>query len=70
MPSFCVNKDVQPNGDHEVHDLSADCPTYPSPENRLALGEHSSCHTAVQAAGDYYNQVNGCFHCARPCHTG
>ena len=36
MPNFCVNKDAQSNGDHEVHDLSADCSYLPDAGNRLA----------------------------------
>lgn len=72
MPNFCVNRNAQPNGDHEVHDLSVNayCPRLPDSANRLALGEHTTCYGAVQVAKNHYNQVNGCYRCARACHTG
>jgi hypothetical protein len=69
MPSFCVNKNAQANGDHEVHDLSADCSFEPTVANQQALGNFASCDGAVKAARDYYDQVNGCYYCAYACHT-
>ena len=70
MPEFCVNTNAQPgSNDHEVHDLSADCDYYPEPANRLSLGNHSSCSSAVDAAKKYYDDVNGCYYCANDCHT-
>ncbi len=70
MPTYCVNKDAQSNGDHEVHDLTAGCAYEPAPANQIALGSHASCQSAVRAASSYYRQVNGCYYCARACHTG
>jgi len=70
MPNFCVNMNAQSNGDHEVHDLSANCSFLPTPVNRQALGDHATCHGAVQAARSYYSQVNGCYYCATDCNTG
>jgi len=70
MPNFCVNKNAQSNGDHEVHDLSAGCSYLPASTSRQALGNYATCRGAVQAAKSYYNQVNGCYYCARACHTG
>ena len=69
MPDYCVNRQAQSNGDHEVHDLSSTSRCLPDPGNRLALGWHASCTGAVDAAKRHYNQVNGCFHFALACHT-
>ena len=67
MANYYVNKNAQPNGDHEVH--RADCYWLPSLENRIYLGNYSSCRDAVKKAKDYYSQVNGCYHCSKECHT-
>ncbi len=70
MPSYCVNKKAQLNGDHEVHDLTPGvCPTLPALDKRLALGYHGTCTTAVQQAKQTYWKSNGCYHCCRSCHT-
>ena len=70
MAQYIVNRNAQPNGDHEVHNLNGTCYRLPNPENRVALGEHYSCTSAVQAARRHYTQVNGCAYCASACHTG
>lgn len=70
MPYYCVNKTAQPvTGDHEVHDLASTLNCLPSSANRVDLGYHSSCSGAVAAAKAYYQDVNGCYWCARSCHT-
>ena len=68
MARYCVNRNTQPSGDHEVHRES--CRYLPNPENRIYLGEFGSCHPAVAGASKHYAQVNGCFWCSRECHTG
>jgi hypothetical protein len=70
MPNFCVNRNAQSNGDHEVHDNTIERWCLPTPSNRLDLGSHASCASAVRAARAYYSQVNGCAHCAPACNTG
>ena len=70
MGNYCVNKNAQNNGDHEVHNVSAACSFLPDPANRLALGYHAYCSSAVQSATAHYAQVNGCAYCAPDCHTG
>ncbi len=65
---YYVNKNQQTNGDHEVH--KEDCTRLPNRENRIDLGNHSSCQSAVSKAKEYYTQVNGCYYCSNPCHTG
>lgn len=64
---YVVNKRAQPNGDHEVHELT--CPYVPDPANRHALGDFASCAPAVQAAKKVFAQSNGCRTCSLPCHT-
>lgn len=68
LPRYYVNKKVQPNGDHEVHDF-AYCPHPADIENRLDLGFHTNCQSAVLKAKQYYPKSNGCFYCCKPCHT-
>lgn len=70
MAQYCVNTNQQDNGDHEVHNLDANCSHLPDPANRLGLGNHSACQSAVVAAREYYAQVNGCYYCSNACHTG
>lgn len=58
------------SGDYEVHKES--CNWLPNPENRIDLGEHYSCDTAVSLAKqkypDYSDKIDGCIHCCLPCH--
>ena len=68
MARYYVNKNAQPNGDHEVH--RAGCPHPPNPENEIFLAYYDTCRPAVAAARKHFRQVNGCYHCSRPCHTG
>jgi hypothetical protein len=70
MPYYCVNKNAQSNGDHEVHNLSGNCPRLPNPVNQVALGQHATCVTAVSAAKRIYPRSNGCAYCASACNTG
>ena len=65
---YYVNDNAQSNGDHEVH--TATCNWLPAPQNRTYLGDFTNCNDAVRAARRYYTQVNGCYFCSRPCHTG
>lgn len=67
MADYYVNKNAQGNGDHEVH--TAGCNYLPSAENRIRLGNFPSCKPAVIEAKKHYKQSNGCFFCARDCHT-
>ena len=67
MRKYYVNSNAQANGDHEVH--TPGCPFMPAPENRIYLGEFTSCHDAVSEARKYYSQVNGCYYCSSDCHT-
>ncbi len=67
--SFCVNRNAQQTGEHEVHNLDASCPHLPKPDNRRDLGSHPSCGAAVIAASELYNNVDGCAYCSPQCNT-
>lgn len=68
MALYYVNKNAQANGDHEVH--KSGCSYMPSPENRMFLGDFSSCHGAVREAKKTYpTTADGCYHCSPACHT-
>jgi len=69
MPRYCVHKEAQSNGDHEVHNLDASCQFTPHYTNRIDLGSFPSCSGAVAAAKLHYSQSNGCVFCATACHT-
>lgn len=67
MPNYCVNKQAQTTGEHEVHEMS--CNNLPDSINQQSLGWHSDCHSAVKEAKEHYSNVDGCKHCCRACHT-
>lgn len=67
MPKYYVNKNAQSNGDHEVHEEG--CSHMPLLENRIDLGVHLNCYSAVIAAKVYYSQADGCYYCSEECHT-
>ena len=64
---YYVNKNGQTNGDHEVHEST--CSFLPNEENRVYLGDFSSCRLAVSEARNHYTQCNGCYYCSSACHT-
>lgn len=68
MAHYCVNKNAQENGDHEVHKVG--CSWYPNEENRVSLGTHDTCYTAVIEAMNHFPKSNGCAHCSPDCNTG
>ncbi|MBN4085033.1 hypothetical protein JYT89_01680 [Flavobacteriaceae bacterium AH-315-B10] len=67
MAKYCVNKNTDNNGDHEVH--KEGCPWWPKSENRIDLGYFYNCEDAVKEAKKYYSNSNGHKHCAKDCHT-
>lgn len=70
MPKYCVNRQAQSgSGDHEVHNLDVAKGCLPDLVNRLDLGFHASCGSAVAMAKQYLGDVNGCYYCANGCHT-
>lgn len=67
MATYYVNKNVQDNGDHEVHRTG--CSYMPLPKNRIHLGNFSNCKDAVAEAKKHYKRSNGCYYCSNACHT-
>lgn len=66
MAAYFVNRNAQPNGDHEVH--VSGCPHMPEPENCLPLGDFDDCRPAVAKAKRIYPSADGCYNCCNPCH--
>lgn len=66
MKKYFLNINQQSNGDYEVH--TEDCRYVPSVYNRIDLGYHSNCESAMREAKRYRSQVDGCYHCCYPCH--
>ena len=64
---YYVNKNVQSNGDHEVH--TATCTFLPGEANRIYLGDFNECSSAVAEAKRHFARVNGCYWCSPSCHT-
>ena len=70
MAQFCINKNRDRQGDNEVHNITSGCSMLPQPLNRVALGEHINCRNAVALAKRLgWTRANGCYYCARACHT-
>ena len=72
MKEWCMNSIAQPNGAHEIHDLASVKGCLPDVGNRIYLGEFESCHDAIAKGKSHFFQskrVDGCYHCARECHT-
>lgn len=67
MSNYYVNKNAQSNGDHEVH--TAICNFLPNTENRIYLGSHNNCASAVKESRKHYTKTNGCYYCCKECHT-
>jgi hypothetical protein len=71
MQSFIKNRNVQLNGDYEVHNTTTGCKFMPLLENQIPLGNHLTCLGAVAAARVSWTneRINGCYYCCNPCHT-
>ena len=67
MEKFCVNKNEQDNGDHEVHRR---CVRLPEPESQEYLGELPDSYSAVREAKRRHPDwnVNGCYYCCPESH--
>ena len=68
MAAYLVNAETDDKGNHEVH--TSTCTHLPKAQHRRTLGAFSGCHTALAAARRYYNKVDGCYYCCKPCHSG
>lgn len=69
MPNYYVNRNEQSDGYHEVHIDDGSCPYPPQIGNRLPLGYHPNCASAVAAAKTVYPKSDGCYWCIPTCHT-
>jgi hypothetical protein len=71
MAHFILNKNAQPGGEHEVHNLDVYCGHLPNPENQISLGNHGGCREAVRYAKSRYPAaaIDGCAYCTPVCHT-
>lgn len=71
MPRFILNRNMQANGDNEVHNVTKGCAFMPQVASQLDLGEHLDCHGAVARAKAVYKnaRINGCRYCCPACHT-
>jgi hypothetical protein len=67
MPNYYVNANAQPTGEHEVH--KEGCTKPPLPHNKIPLGSHASCQSAVAKAKPMFQKVDGCAYCSPECHT-
>lgn len=67
MPTYLVNENAQPTGEHEVH--TTECTYKPAPENCIDLGWHADCHGAVLKAKEHFSNVDGGAYCCPDCHT-
>lgn len=71
MPYYYVNRLARPQGaEHEVHDQASRSGCLPAEHNRIDLGYHVDCTSALAAARRHFDSVDGCYWCARPCHRG
>lgn len=73
MFQYIMNRNFQQNGDLEIHCLGNHCPKLPASSNMIPLGYFENCHEAISAAKirwpQYEANIDGCYHCCRPCHT-
>lgn len=67
LTNYYVNKNAQEDGTHEVH--RQDCLWMPDAENRIYLGVFNNGKDAVNAAKNYYDDVDGCYFCCREAHN-
>ena len=75
MAKYCLNSNAQSDsGDYEVHQTSpSPCSYLPVITNRIDLGEHSTCQSAVLDAKKRYpgyaKKIDGCYYCSNACHN-
>lgn len=67
MKHYYINKRANSTGEHEVH--VEGCKYLPEESNRIDLGVHEDCSSALLEARKYYPLVDGCYFCCYVCHT-
>jgi len=72
MPNYCLNRQAQNTDakEHEVHRLDSLFMCLPNPENRIDLGFHFDCKSAIAKAKALYPYwvIDGCGLCSPECH--
>ena len=70
MSYYIYNKNVDNNGRHEVH--TTNCSYLPAAENRVSIGSHSYCKSAISYAKTLYpsKTFDGCYYCSTACNKG
>ncbi|WP_256968969.1 hypothetical protein [Enterococcus faecalis] len=70
MPYYIVNKNIDDNGRHEVHQDT--CTRLPNKENQLDIGYHSDCTEAIQYIQNQNpaHLFDGCWYCSPACNKG
>ena len=63
MPKYCVNKNLQEDSKHEVHNLDLGNWCLPRPENQHPLGEFVNDLEAINAAREVYLRLVTCDNC-------
>lgn len=63
---YIVDKRVNANGQHEVHNASCSC--LPAKEDSFYIGEFDYSFRAVNYAKTIYANANGCFECCPESH--
>lgn len=66
MKRYVLNTLQNSNGDHEVHESS--CSRLPPYIYQQDLGYHFTCTSAMNAAKEIKESLNGCYECNRVCH--
>lgn len=71
LEDYVLNRNAQPTGEHEVHVVNGTCSWLPQWQNRIDLGKHTHCSSAVTTARNRYpgTAIDGCKHCCPDCHA-
>ncbi len=67
MPTYCIDWNVGPHGEHEMHDL--DCDHLPAPPFRLVVGCFPDWAGALAEAKKRYSIISLCKHCSNAPHS-
>ncbi len=68
MRRYYINRNAQANGDQEVH--TTRCSHPPNTDNRVPLGNHATCRSAIQEARRRgFPRADGCAYCSPDCHS-
>lgn len=64
MPHYIVDRNAQPNGEHEVHVRGSVWSCLPAEADQREIGSHDDCEGALRIARLFYGRANGCARCA------